>query len=221
MEAVAAASLILIRDTAAAPELLIVRRGQALAFAGGAFAFPGGRVDPADLALAEQLGGDAEEDSARIAALRELREETGLDLGDAGLTRADLARLLPFARWRPSEALARRRRFDTRFYLARAPEAAVVAADGGEIVQAFWAPARAVIAAAEGGHGRLLFPTRCLLERIARHRSFEEAAADSAAYPPELIEPQICEEDGQRWLTIPTGLGYPFTRLLLEQAQRD
>ena len=40
-----AATVILLRDGGSGPEILMVERGEQLAFAGGALVFPGGRVD--------------------------------------------------------------------------------------------------------------------------------------------------------------------------------
>lgn len=54
--AIPAATLVIFRDRPSlAPELLMVERAGSMAFAGGALVFPGGRVDPADRTLAEQL----------------------------------------------------------------------------------------------------------------------------------------------------------------------
>jgi 8-oxo-dGTP pyrophosphatase MutT (NUDIX family) len=71
-----AATLVLIRDRAGQrPELLMVERAKAMAFAGGAMVFPGGRIDPGDHALAALV--DAGEDgAARIAAIRRLPEHS-------------------------------------------------------------------------------------------------------------------------------------------------
>lgn len=77
------------RETGAA-EILLVERSSRLAFAGGATVFPGGKVDPADRALAvhemagkarEGAGLDPEDVAGRIAAVRETLEETGLLVG--------------------------------------------------------------------------------------------------------------------------------------------
>ncbi|WP_439534912.1 NUDIX domain-containing protein, partial [Polymorphobacter sp.] len=86
METQPAASAILLRAAPSGPpELLITERSQHMRFAAGAWVFPGGRVDPADHAtaqdprLASHAGGlDPIDAAARIAALRETFEETGL-----------------------------------------------------------------------------------------------------------------------------------------------
>jgi glyoxylase-like metal-dependent hydrolase (beta-lactamase superfamily II)/8-oxo-dGTP pyrophosphatase MutT (NUDIX family) len=60
--------------------VLWVRRGEALRFAGGFYAFPGGAVDIADAAIPLQNGArlDAAEQPCVVAAARELFEETGV-----------------------------------------------------------------------------------------------------------------------------------------------
>ena len=65
----AAVAMIVADETPSDPELLLIRRARRQGDPwSGHLAFPGGRVDPAD-------------SSPRMAAERETREETGLDLG--------------------------------------------------------------------------------------------------------------------------------------------
>jgi 8-oxo-dGTP pyrophosphatase MutT (NUDIX family) len=85
MTSIPAATVVLLRDSAEGPEILMITRGENLAFAGGALVFPGGRVDPADLvtardpALATGFDGlDDTDAAARIACAREALEETGV-----------------------------------------------------------------------------------------------------------------------------------------------
>lgn len=75
-----AATVILLRDGADGPEVYVIRRHDALAFAGGATVFPGGRVDPADgdPAWAELCPGIGDDRAPRVAAIREIFEECGL-----------------------------------------------------------------------------------------------------------------------------------------------
>jgi 8-oxo-dGTP pyrophosphatase MutT (NUDIX family) len=93
------------RETGAA-EILLVERSSRLAFAGGATVFPGGKVDPADRALAvhemarkarEGAGLDPEDVAGRIAAVRETLEETGLLVGLVAASRE----AAPSRRFRP------------------------------------------------------------------------------------------------------------------------
>jgi 8-oxo-dGTP pyrophosphatase MutT (NUDIX family) len=46
--AIPAATVVLLRDAAGGLETLMLRRNSKLAFAGGAWVFPGGRIDPED-----------------------------------------------------------------------------------------------------------------------------------------------------------------------------
>src|SRR3954447_176383 len=85
-----AASVIVLRDSAAGPEVLLVQRNPEQRFMGGAWVFPGGAVDA--------------DESVEESAVRELREE-------ASITLAPGAELLPFSRWiTPAEVKIR---FDT------------------------------------------------------------------------------------------------------------
>lgn len=79
-----AATIVLLRDGEAGPEVLLLKRLHSAGFVPGAYVFPGGRVDPADadrrvIARADGLAPDAEpEPMYWVAALRELFEETGV-----------------------------------------------------------------------------------------------------------------------------------------------
>ena len=121
---------------------------------------------------------------------------------------------MPFARWRP-DALAPRV-FDTRFYVACAPADATPLVDGTENVTACWTSAAALLA----GDARIIFPTRRNLERLARFASFGEAAADALLHPVETITPWLEQRDGEPWLCIPEGRGYPVTAQRFGEVQR-
>ena len=228
------------------PQLLMMERTRSMAFAAGALVFPGGRIDPHDEALAERIGGGVDYAAARIAAIRETIEETGLapavnPAPDAALASQlrqeleegtpfsalleahglslDLHKLTPFARWCPTFKEARR--FDTLFFVAEAPEGAVIAsAAEAEAVRTLWATAKEVLEEANSGRARIIFPTRRNLERLALLSSIEEARADAERHPVRKIVPWIEERDGRKWLCIPDDLGYPVTAELLETARR-
>lgn len=101
-----AATLVVFRHDPAdgAPaQILMVERSGSMSFAGGATVFPGGKVDPADIELAEHLiaagraAGELADIAGRITAVRETLEETGLAVGLTGAidaARAAAARAL-------------------------------------------------------------------------------------------------------------------------------
>jgi len=241
-----AATLVIIREQAGSIELLMVERARAMVFAGGALVFPGGRIDPADGALAAAMGLDPEDGPARIAAVRETIEEAGLPIGLASAPSAgalaairaglhagdpfdtliaahglslDLDQLVPFARWCPRHRDMRI--FDTRFYLARLPEGAPEpVVDDTENVRVFWQTAQGVLDDADRGAARIIFPTRRNLERLAQFASFAEAAAHAERYPVRMITPWIEPRDGADHLCIPDDLGYPVTSEPLGAANR-
>jgi len=226
-----------------APEILMIERSANMAFAAGALVFPGGRIDPQDHAAAARLGSPFADSAARIAAVRETIEETGIlpavtgetdagrlrremaagapfaELLDRHALELDLAALTPFARWCPNFREARR--FDALFYLAEAPAGAQVAsADEAEAVRTFWAGAADTLAEIEAGRAHAIFPTRRNLERLARFASIDEAREDSARHPVRQITPWVEERDGERWVCIPEGIGYPMTAERYETARR-
>jgi len=244
-----AATLVVMRDAPGrAPDLLMLERAGNMAFAPGAMVFPGGQVDPgdhvvaADRALTDPLD-DLEDAAARVAAIRECIEEVGVAVGfaaapeeisalRAGLhagnefgamirargLRLDLAALTPFARWRPN--LRETRVFDARFYIAEAPDDADIVADGGESVRAIWAAADHILAEADRGRIRVIFPTRRNLERLATFAGLADARSHAASFPVQLITPWLEERGGEEWLCIPDGLGYPVTSEPLRTAMR-
>jgi len=242
-EPIPAATLVLMREAAQGPpEQLVTERTGHMAFAAGALVFPGGRIDADDHRTAELLGSDA----AKIAAIRETIEETGLAPGlapapDAAVVAAlrlglsdeepfaslleahgltiDPDALVPFARWCPN--FRETRRFDTLFFLAEAPaDAPEPEVNEHEVVRAFWACAADILAEIEAGRAHAIFPTRRNLERLAGFASIAEARADAARHPVTKVTPWIEERGGETLLCIPEGIGYPVTTELLETARR-
>lgn len=238
-----AATLVLFRDGPTAPEHLFLERATTMTFAGGAVVFPGGRVDPGDRALAVRHSDlDPDDAASRVAAIRETIEEAGVavglsgdvdidamrlnlaqgaafgDLLDAAALTLDLSGLTPFARWCPR--FKQERSFDTRFYVAAAPDGADASVDETENVHLFWASAQVVLDRAGRDELKIIFPTRRNLERLASLADLAAARADAAAHPVVMITPWIEERAGVKCLCIPEALGYPITAEALSGAVR-
>lgn len=230
-----AATVILIRDDPDLRVLMIQRHG-AGDFA-DALVFPGGLVDPGDAdprwrALAVDYDAVAvAERAVRIAAYRELHEETGLLPGPVAdgaaegeaaagpfaehLRRASLKLALgalhPFAHWVTPEAAPRR--FDTRFYLCAGEAGQEAVFDGHETLDGHWiAPAEAV-ALARSAERKIVFPTRMNLELLARSRTVAEAVAAVKARPVVTVVPWRERRADGTYMMITPEAGYDVSEL--------
>jgi len=244
--ATAAATVVIARDGAEGLEVLAIERAKGMGFAAGAIAFPGGKVDPGDAPDGPCFAGfgglERADATGRVTAAREAFEETGILLSEGPAVQPALRAVLrldsdshaigfgallgrighvlaadalrPFARWVPPPGL--HRRFDTLFFVAALPPGETMRADGREAVRAHWARPVQLLADADAGRSSLLFPTRCNIARLAQFGTVEALLADPT--PPPFVQPAV-SADG--WLTIPEGVGYPFTRERLETARRS
>jgi 8-oxo-dGTP pyrophosphatase MutT (NUDIX family) len=185
-----AATIILLRGGAEALEVLLVQRNPNARFMAGVWVFPGGAVD------AHEGEGD---EAHRAAAVRELAEEAAVE----GL---DPAALTKFSRWiTPAEVSVR---FDTHFFLARAPDGTEPRVDGSECVDLGWFTPRAALDAHEAGELLLVFPTIKHLEQIARFASVEELLAHSAGREVVAVEPQLIVTGETARIVLPGEPGY-------------
>lgn len=245
--AIPAATLVIMRPGPDGDELLLVKRSTNMAFAAGAVVFPGGRIDADDHVVAAMhgaAGGDMIA-AARVAALRETIEETGLAIGWPDLPagdlagvraalldeqplsailaargeRLDLGEMTAFARWCPN--FKETRTFDTWFFVARAPEHGhELSVSVHEHSHIFWDTAERALESADRGDINIIFPTRRNLERLAlypRHHDFVDHAEN---HPVRRITPWVEQRDGASWLCIPDDLGYPVTKEPFSQVKR-
>ncbi len=244
--AIPAATLVIMRPSErGADEILMVKRSTAMAFAAGAVVFPGGRVDPDDYLVARQHGFESDDGAARVAALRETLEETGLAVGWSRLAEDEVATvrqallagtllsdiladrserialesLVAFARWCPNFKEART--FDTRFYaIAAPPHRHELTVEEAEHSHIFWASAGETLAMADRGEASVIFPTRRNLERLNQANDFKSFTEHSSQFPVELITPWIEDREGQAHLCIPGHLGYPVTSEIFDRVRR-
>lgn len=165
-----------------------------------------------------------------VAAIRETFEEAGLLLGrlaagrGADETRAalaqgaefatlmqqlDAAALVPWLRWVTPEVSPKR--FDARFFLARAPEGQEARVDGHEATEGLWiAPAEAL---ERWRRGEILFApaTAKSVEMLAHHAAAADAFAAAARRAPPVLMPVVWNENGRRYVSLPGDPRHPLT----------
>jgi len=146
--------VVVMRDAGAGFELYLVKRSRMVDFMAGAHVFPGGRLEEADGSL-------------EACAVRETFEEAGL--------RLDPAALVPWVRW--ITPVVSPRRFDARFFLARAPEGQEPQVDGHEATEGLWITPAGALRRWEEGSMLLAPATAKSVEMLSSHASVGEALA--------------------------------------------
>lgn len=185
-----ASTVIIVRGGDSALEVLLVQRNPAARFMGGAWVFPGGAVDAAD--------GEGEH-ALRAAGVREVAEEAGITIPDAGA-------LVPFSRWITPKVV--KTRFDTWFFLTPAPDAATPRVDGSECVDWRWITPQGALDAYAADEMALVFPTIKHLEQLARFPSAEAVLAHARAHEVRPVEPKLVLEGEVARVLLPGDPGY-------------
>jgi 8-oxo-dGTP pyrophosphatase MutT (NUDIX family) len=185
-----AATVILLRGEADGLELLLVKRNPAARFMGGVWVFPGGAVEHAE--------GD-DDRAHRAAAVRELREEAGVEL-----PRAD--ELVKFSRWITPAVV--RTRFDTHFFLASLPPGQEPRVDGEECVELGWFTPAGALAAHRAGKIQLVFPTIKHLEQLSPFATAAELLAYARGRTVEAVQPRVVVEGEVARVLLPGEPGY-------------
>jgi 8-oxo-dGTP pyrophosphatase MutT (NUDIX family) len=178
-----AATVVLVRDGDAGMEALLVQRSNAVQHMGGMWVFPGGKVDEAD------YPGDREEYGAAVnAAIRETREEAGLEVS------AD--QLVYLSHW--TTPVGAKRRFATWFFLTIVEDGQEVQVDGGEIAHHRWVtPETALKESADVQHLlRLMPPTYVSLADIADCDSCDQARMRIGGRNPIIYAPRMVAVEG-------------------------
>ena len=164
---VPAATAVIVRESTdkADLEVLLLKRNANLVFHGGHWVFPGGRIDASDFTLDGQ---GLEYRAAMRAAVRETKEEAGLDI--------DIDQLIHIAHW--TTPPKRPRRFCTWFFLCPLKLPSSVVVDNDEILEHRWVTPREALADAAAGNWVLPRPTKATLEDMEMHRNLEELLKD-------------------------------------------
>ncbi|MEJ6023982.1 NUDIX hydrolase [Ramlibacter sp. PS4R-6] len=242
----AAATVVMLRDGPAGLEVFLVKRHGLSDVLGGAYVFPGGKLDdedgdavlhtmldrtPAQLQHALSEPGLPAPDAAAlfVAALRETFEESGVLFAEGadarvagrayealreGLSFAEVlhgaqlrlraSELVPWSRWiTPAVGGVIRKRFDTRFFLARVPAGQEPTHDQREATESLWLAPLAALQQYRDGAIQLAPPQIMSLAHLSRHAGTAQAFADATSRPPPLVHPEPFEQDGVRVICYP------------------
>jgi 8-oxo-dGTP pyrophosphatase MutT (NUDIX family) len=212
---VPAASVILLRDSPL--EVLMMRRHAKASFVPDAWVFPGGIVEASDRELAD----GTEIGTMRVAAIRELFEESGIWLGaplgdidgkrrallNGETTFTSLARearlgldaLVLTSRWVTPIGVPKR--FDTCFFLAIAGADAVPSVDNGEdgeAVEVRWITPSAAIETLP-----IVFPTLKNLEALAGFDTAKQLLDSRRGIDVPTTRPVLVFENGKKKIILP------------------
>jgi 8-oxo-dGTP pyrophosphatase MutT (NUDIX family) len=242
----ASATVVMLRDGSDGLEVFLVKRHGLSDVLGGAYVFPGGKLDeddadaslhamldrsPAQLkeALGEPGLGPAEAAALFVAAMRETFEESGVLFADgAGAVVADQAceamreglsfaevlhgaglrlrasALVPWSRWiTPAVGGVIRKRFDTRFFLARVPPGQEPKHDEREATEGLWLAPVTALRQYQAGEIQLAPPQIMSLAHLSRHRNTAQAFTEAQSRPPPLVHPEPFEQEGVRVICYP------------------
>ena len=199
-----AASVIVLRDSPL--EVLMIRRHDNASFVPSAWVFPGGVVEQLDREIARERGDGSLLGRMRVAAARELFEESGVWLG-APIENAegkrrrllagnlsfrqlldeapvDLDQLVWTSHWITPAGIPKR--FDTYFFLAKASRDVVATVENNEAVESVWiTPSDALT------HLKMVFPTIKNLEALRGFDSADALIASRRGAEIKAIEPVL------------------------------
>jgi 8-oxo-dGTP pyrophosphatase MutT (NUDIX family) len=121
--------------------------------------------------------------------------------------------MAPFANW--ITPVIRKKRFNARFYLARAPEGQIGAHDELELINSRWITPAEALAAQARGEIKVVFVTRSNLGLLAKSRTVDEALAAARSRTIVPVEPQLFDHPDGLALRIPADAGYDVTEVLV------
>ncbi|HEY6643506.1 hypothetical protein [Povalibacter sp.] len=157
---------------------------------------------PPDAALIERVQSQRDASNADAAVFVQLLQQNDL--------RPDFASLAYWSHWiTPSSAP---KRFDTRFFIVRAPQATLASADTGETVESLWMQPGELLAAAERRQMPISHPTQCnlhdLREALGRYRSLDDLLAGEASRQVTPILPKMFREQDHMTIVMPWDASY-------------
>ena len=208
VEPVTAATVLLLRDSSAGPEVFLMRRSRTMPFAPGMFVFPGGRLDGIDeqrVASTEQqilmnLTNTAQRANLtvpRLVALmacasREVQEEAGIEVPRDALTLV--------GRWVTPEFEPRR--YDVHFFAAQVGAEQRPFSASSETDEANWYHPTTCIEEFTQGRMPMLPPTLAMLADCANQASVADILAHLGSREVRPHLPRPLSEDRTLWCVV-------------------
>lgn len=215
-----ASTVLLLRDGADGPEVLMGRRRPDLAF-GGVWVFPGGAVEEIDHDEDLTRASGVEDAPWRAAAVRETAEEVGIFLTvdpvamtgalqgaqvyrhvSSSGTRFCYEALHYVSNWVTPEGAPRR--FDTRFFVAEAPPGSAVGVLADEFDEATWVRPGVALQEYAAGSRPMILPTIAHLDFLRSFGRVTDALDGAEAADVRRVEPRIVRRNGVLEVEVPS-----------------
>lgn len=150
------------------------------------------------------------------------RYRRGLDRGEIAIADMlesedlvlDCGALVPFAHWVTPTFMPKR--FDTFFYVARAPDDQLGAHDGHEAVDSAWLRPSDVVVDQAAGRRTLVPATLLNVKKLGRSDSVASALAAARSQPIVTVQPQLVQAPPHAVLSIPEAAGYGVSEFSME-----
>ncbi len=171
--------------------------------------------------LARETGAEPLISGERLATLEPYRERlqngelTILEFLEREKLHLACDRLAYFAHWVTPEMMPKR--FDTHFFLARAPADHVAIHDGHESVDSVWITPDQALEDAAAGRRTVIFPTLRNIEKLGHHASVADAIAATEGTVPVTVLPWTEKRDDGTFLCIPPEAGYDISEQMMPE----
>ena len=182
-ELIPAATVVIMRDSESAIELLMLRKNSKVAF-GGMWVFPGGKIDEIDKVF-DSTGNLDELPTAVNAAVRETFEDSSISVAQENL--------VWFSHWVPPPITPKR--FSTYFFATDFSDDDQVVIDDSEIIEHKWFRPGEAIALRDKGKIELAPPTWMTLNLLCLFTSVESALSELKNREPLFYETRIGQSE--------------------------
>lgn len=189
-----AATIMLARQKGEELEVLLLKRNKALKFAAGLWVFPGGKIEVDEI----ETGKD-ELEAAKLAAVRETKEEANIDI--------DMETLIFFSHWTTPEIEPRR--YATWFFFGDVSgQDLTVEIDDSEIKKHLWINPQAALNKVKTGDLAMMPPTYISLQLIRKCKTIAAAKSILTQNEPIYILPVLQLRDGKMVCMYKGDAGY-------------